>query len=213
MPPIYMTSQSGDLCISVTHFLGRQDFLGSWISHQNLRKCYKELLSLVGYFVHLRYSWQNGENDKGPSMGSRIKRFDYRKFPLSGKWFCTQFCNITMGHGNTIRDLANMMVFLLVRNFIFIHTKTWSVFVSKEIVQWPSGTDLPGFDHMLTLSVWIWDCLTEVHWVKFHHPIYGSFKNICNTQISRYLVSKNRFLLKMGSVYTVCPILDNVILK
>ena len=26
MSPIYMTSQSGALCISVTHFLGRQDF-------------------------------------------------------------------------------------------------------------------------------------------------------------------------------------------
>ena len=36
---------------------------------------------------------------------------------------------------NTIDDLANMMVFLLVRNFISIHAKTWSVFVSKEIVQ------------------------------------------------------------------------------
>ena len=31
MSPIYMTSQSGVLCISVTstHFLGRQDFFGS----------------------------------------------------------------------------------------------------------------------------------------------------------------------------------------
>ena len=28
MSPIYMTLQSGDLCISVTHFLGRQVF--SW---------------------------------------------------------------------------------------------------------------------------------------------------------------------------------------
>ena len=27
MSPIYMTSQSGALCISITHFLGRQDFL------------------------------------------------------------------------------------------------------------------------------------------------------------------------------------------
>ena len=26
MSPIYMTSQSGALCISITHFLGRQDF-------------------------------------------------------------------------------------------------------------------------------------------------------------------------------------------
>ena len=36
---------------------------------------------------------------------------------------------------NTIEDLANMMVFLLVRNFISIHAKTLSVFVSKEIDQ------------------------------------------------------------------------------
>ena len=48
-------------------------------------KCFKGLLSLVGYLVHLRHSWQNGENDKGPSIGSRIKRFEYRKLPLSGK--------------------------------------------------------------------------------------------------------------------------------
>ena len=41
---------------------------------------FKGLLSLVGYLVHLRHSWQNGENDEGPSMGSRIKRFEYRKF-------------------------------------------------------------------------------------------------------------------------------------
>ena len=40
----------------------------------------KGLLRLVGYLVHLRHSWQNEENDKGPSMGSRIKRFEYRKF-------------------------------------------------------------------------------------------------------------------------------------
>ena len=56
---------------------------------------------------------------------------------------------------NTIEDLANMIVFLLVRNFISIHAKTWSVFVSKEIVQRPSDTLLPGFDHMLIVSVWI----------------------------------------------------------
>ena len=47
--------------------------------------------------------------------------------------------------------------FLLVRNFISRHAKTWSVLVLKEIVQWPSGTLLPDFVHMLTLSVWIWD--------------------------------------------------------
>ena len=138
-------------------------------------KCFMGLLSLVGYLVHLRHSWQNGEKNKGPSMGSRIERFEYRKFPLSRKWHCTQFCKITTGHGNTVEDLANMIVFLLVRNFISIHAKTWSVLVSKDIVRWPSGTVLPCFDHMLTLSVWIWDFVTGVHWVKFHHRIYGSF--------------------------------------
>ena len=173
MSRIYMTSQSGALCIPVTHFLGRRDFFGSWISSRIYEKCFKGLLSLVGYLVHLWHSWQNGENDKGPSMGSRIKRFEYGKFPLSGNWNCTQFCKITTGHGNTIENLANMMVFLLVWNFISIHAKTWSVFVSKEINQLPSGTVLPGFDHILTLSVGIWDFLTEVHWIKFHHRIYG----------------------------------------
>ena len=38
-------------------------------------KKFKGLLSLVGYLVHLRHSWQNEENDNDPSMGSRIKRF------------------------------------------------------------------------------------------------------------------------------------------
>ena len=195
----------------VTHFHGRQDLFG-WMSCQNLENCFKGLLSLVGYLVHLR---QNGEKHKGPSIGSRIKRFEYRKFPLGGKWYCTQICKITTGHRNTIQELANMMVFLLVRNFISTHAKTWSVLVSKEIIQWPSGTVLPGFDHMLTLSVWIWDFVTEVLWVKFHHLIYESFWNICNSKISRYLVSKNRFSLKMGTstVCTVCPLLDIVILK
>ena len=42
------------------------------------------MLSLVCYLVHLRHSWQDGEKDKGPSMGSRIKHFEYRKFPLRG---------------------------------------------------------------------------------------------------------------------------------
>ena len=139
------------------------------------------IIKLGWLLVHIRHSWQNGEKNKGPSMG----RFKYRKFTLSGKLYCTQFCKITTGHGNTIEDLANMIVFLLVLNFISIHAKTWSVLVSKEIVQWPSGTVLPGFDHMLTLSVWIWDFVPEVNWVKFHHRIYGSL-----FQISRYLVSK-----------------------
>ena len=39
------------------------------------------------------------------------------------------------GHRNTIEDLANKMTFLLARNFISIHAKTWSIFVSKESVQ------------------------------------------------------------------------------
>ena len=153
-------------------------------------KCFKGLLSLVGYLVHLRHSWHNGENDKGPSIG--IKRFECRKFPLSGKWNCTQFCKITTNHGNTIENLANMMVFLLVWNFVSIHAKTWSVFVSKEIVQLPSGTFLPGFDHMLTLSVGIWDFSTEVHWIKFHHRINGRFK------ISVILKSQEIWSLKIA---------------
>ena len=98
-------------------------------------KCFIGLLSLVGYLVHLMHSWQNGEKNKGPSMGSRIERVEFRKFPLSGKRHCTQFCKIATGHGNTIEDLANMIVFLLVRNFISIHAKTLSVLVSKDIVQ------------------------------------------------------------------------------
>ena len=53
-------------------------------------------------------------------------------------------------------------------------------FLSKDIIQWPSGTVLPGCDHMLTLSVSIWDFVTKVHWVKFHHRIYENFKDICN---------------------------------
>ena len=83
MSPIYMTSQSGALCISVTHFLGRQAFY--WFANLLPEFTKKKLLSLVGYLVHLRNSWQNEENDKGPSMGSRIKRFENRKFTLSGK--------------------------------------------------------------------------------------------------------------------------------
>ena len=90
-------------------------------------KCFKGLLSLVGYLVHLRHSWQNGENDRGPSMETRIKGVEYRKFPLSRN--CTQYCKITKGNANTLEDLANMMVFLFVRNFISMHAKTWSVFV------------------------------------------------------------------------------------
>ena len=150
----------------------------------------------------LRHSWQNGKKDRGPSMESRIKGFEYRKFPMSGKWNYTQFCKITTGHGNSIEDLANRIVFLLLRNSFLYMPKHGLFFFPKEIVQWKNGIDLPGFDHMITLSVWIWDFVTEVHWVKLHHRIYGSFF----TQISRYLVSKSRFSLEMGTVCTVCPI-------
>ena len=83
--------------------------------------------------------------------------------------------------------------------FYFYTCQNMVCCVSKEIVQWHSDTVLPGFNHMLTLSVWTWNFLPEVHWVKFNHRIYGSFQNICNTQISKYLVSKNRFSLKMGT--------------
>ena len=131
----------------------------------------KGLLSLVGYLVYLWQSWQNEENDKGPSMGSRIKRFEYRKF----LWAENEIAHNFAKSRKAMEDLANMMVFLLVRNFISIHAKTWSVFVSKEIVQWPSGTRLPGFDHMLKLLVWIRYFVTEVHWVKFRHRIHLSF--------------------------------------
>ena len=70
MSPIYMTSQSGalctSLCISVTHFLGIIKL--GW---------------LLGAFKAQLEKWRKGF--KGPSMGSRMKRFEYRKFPLSGK--------------------------------------------------------------------------------------------------------------------------------
>ena len=65
MSPIYMTSQSGALWLSVTHFLGRQDFF--FVREYLTRiyeKCFKGLLSLVGCLVHLRHGWQNGENDR-----------------------------------------------------------------------------------------------------------------------------------------------------
>ena len=156
-------------------FLEDRLFIGSRISYQNLRKKIKGLLSLVGYLVHLRHSWQNEENDKGPSIGSIIKCFEYRKFLWAENEIAHNFAKSRKVMENTIEDLANMMVYLLVRNFISIHAKTWSVFVSKEIVQWPSGTLLPGFDHMLILSVWIRHFVTEVHWVKFHRRIHWSF--------------------------------------
>ena len=142
-------------------------------------------------------------------MGSRIKRFEYRKFPLSGKWNWTQFSKITTGHGNTIEDLANIMVFLLVR-ILFLYMSNMVCFCFKRPSQ-ASGTVLPGFDHMLTGLDW--DFVTEVHWIKVHYRISGSFQNICITQISRYSFSKNSFSLKMGTVCTVCPISETVILK
>ena len=163
-------------CVRLATRLEDRLFIGSRISYQNLRKKkFKGLLSLVGYLVHLRHSWQNEENDKGSSMGLRIKRFEYRKFLWAVNEIAHNFATSRKAMENTIEDLANMIVFLLVRNFISIHAKTWSVFVSKEIVQWPSGTLLPGFDHMLILSVWIRYFVTEVHWVKFHHRIHWSF--------------------------------------
>ena len=77
---LYDVTSRRFMYISYT-FSWKTGFFGSGISYQNLRKkCLKGLLSLVGYLVHLRHSWQNGEKDKGPSMGSRIKRFEYRKF-------------------------------------------------------------------------------------------------------------------------------------
>ena len=79
----------------------------------------------------------------------RIKRFEYRKFLWAENEIAHNFAKSRKVMENTIEDLANMMVFLLVRNLISIHAKTWSVFVSKEIVEWPSDTLLPGFDHML----------------------------------------------------------------
>ena len=167
MSPIYMTSQSGALCISVTHFLGRQAFY--WFANllpELTKKKIKGLLSLVGYLVHLRHSWQNEENDKGPSMGSIITRFEYRKFLWAENEIANNFAKSRKVMENTIEDLANMMIFLLVRNFISIHAKTLSIFVSKEIVQWPSGTLLLGFDHMLILSVWIRYFVTEAHWAS-----------------------------------------------
>ena len=140
-----------------------------------VRESLTKKINLVGYLVHLRHSWQNEENDKGRSIGSRIKCFEYRKFLWAENEIAHNFAKSRKVMVNTIEDLANMMVYLLVRNFISIHAKTWSVFVSKEIVQWPSGTLLPGFDHMLILSVWIRHFVTEVRWVKFHHRIHWSF--------------------------------------
>ena len=55
-------------------FFGRHDFLVRESLTRFYEKCFKGLLSLVVYLVHLRHSWQNGENDKGPSMGSRLQK-------------------------------------------------------------------------------------------------------------------------------------------
>ena len=78
MSPIYMTSQSGASC-SVAHFFGRHDFLVREPLTRFYEKCFKGLLSLVVYLVHLRHSWQNGENDKGPSMGSRLQKVSSKR--------------------------------------------------------------------------------------------------------------------------------------
>ena len=104
MSPIYMTSQPGLYVYQFHIFLEDMICLVREYLTRIYKKGFKGLLSLVGYLVHLRHSWQKGEKDKCPSMGSRLKRFEYRKFPLSGKWNCTQFCKITTGHGNPIED-------------------------------------------------------------------------------------------------------------
>ena len=80
MSPIYMTSQSGAFVYELHIFLEVRIFFGFVNLLPEFTKTnFKGLLSLVGFLVHLRHSWQNGENDKGPSMGSRIKRFEYIK--------------------------------------------------------------------------------------------------------------------------------------
>ena len=43
--------------------------------------------------------------------------------------------------------------------FYFYTCQNMVCFCFKKIVQLPNGTVLPGFDHMLTLSVGIWDFL------------------------------------------------------
>ena len=38
------------------------------------------LLSLVSYLVHLSHSWQNGENDKGPSRDRKLNALNTESF-------------------------------------------------------------------------------------------------------------------------------------
>ena len=115
---------------------------------RNYGKCLKGLLSLVGYLMHLRHSWQNRENDKGQSIGSRIKRFEYRSFLWAENQIAHNFAK-SCSHGNTIEDLANMMVFLLVRNFISMHDKTWYVLFQKRLF---NGLMAPFYLVLITCS-------------------------------------------------------------
>ena len=78
MSPIYMTSQYGLYVYQLHIFLEDGICLVREYLTRIYEKCFKGLLSLVGYLVHLMHSWQNGEKDKGPSMESRIKPFEYR---------------------------------------------------------------------------------------------------------------------------------------
>ena len=49
MSPIYMTSQSGALCISVTHFLGRQDFF--FLVRESLTRIYEKCFVKLGWLL------------------------------------------------------------------------------------------------------------------------------------------------------------------
>ena len=83
MSPIYMTPQYGLYVYQLHIFLEDRICLVREYLTRIYEKCFKGLLSLVGYLVNLMHSWQNGEKDKGPSMESRIKPFEYR---VSSEW-------------------------------------------------------------------------------------------------------------------------------
>ena len=115
-------------------FLEDRIFFGSWISYQNLRKMFWGIIKLgwlLGAFKAQLTKWR--KNDKGPSMGSRIKRFEYRKFPLSGKWNCTQFCKITTGHGNTIKNWQIWWYFCLY-GILFLYMPKHGLFLLQKIL-------------------------------------------------------------------------------